>query len=341
MALVIWGAIHAKGLKDLLHYVDDVFSYELTSDLMYYPPYNKKLPSKQARLLKLWDEIGLPHEEKKQEYGLSLEILGMQVDTECMTITIPLASKQEIVALVTAFIDVSQSRMRSVEEWKKVVARLNWGLTVEPLLRPALQSSHSKLSGKTNPKELLELDDDVVSDLKWIADMFAFSTGINIMDEKDWRPETADLIMFCDATLYGLGYWSQTDRLGFYAEIPRNIPNFGATYNECHAVVSALEWASRRFNRPHRVLIWTDSMNVVTMFDKLKALQGCNDLLFAAVKILIRSNISLRIFHLPREENVVADALSRGALDEVHSIHPSLKLSMFRPTSYTGKERLY
>jgi len=62
MGLVIWIAINMQGLADLLHYMDDTFGYKYEHVLVYYKPYNDYLPSKQAALLTLWDDIGLPHE---------------------------------------------------------------------------------------------------------------------------------------------------------------------------------------------------------------------------------------------------------------------------------------
>ena len=65
MGLTLWIAIYVKHLSDLLTYVDDIFSYELEANLMWYPPFQKSLPTKQTHLLQLWDELGIPHNEPK------------------------------------------------------------------------------------------------------------------------------------------------------------------------------------------------------------------------------------------------------------------------------------
>jgi len=74
MALVIWMAIHIKGIKDILHYVDNVWSYDPSWMLQRYDPYNELYPPKQVALLKLWDNIGLSHSKtsKFSEHHLSL-----------------------------------------------------------------------------------------------------------------------------------------------------------------------------------------------------------------------------------------------------------------------------
>jgi len=62
MGLIIWIAINVRRLVDLLHYMDDTFGYEYDHVLILYEPYGVYLPSKQAALLTLSDDVGLPHE---------------------------------------------------------------------------------------------------------------------------------------------------------------------------------------------------------------------------------------------------------------------------------------
>ena len=99
MGLVIWIALHVKNLPDILHYMDNAWSYEMNSSLQLYKPYNEFYPSKQVQLLHLWDEISLPHEKSKQVFGPSLCIIGFDIDPCSMSISFPSEIKQ---ALITA-----------------------------------------------------------------------------------------------------------------------------------------------------------------------------------------------------------------------------------------------
>jgi len=54
------------GLEDLLHYMDNTFGYEYDHKLIFYEPHNDHFSLKQAALLTLWDDIGLPHKRQKQ-----------------------------------------------------------------------------------------------------------------------------------------------------------------------------------------------------------------------------------------------------------------------------------
>lgn len=88
MALVLWIARHKFGIADLLAYIDDVFSSAKDSEMEWYRPYQQMMPAKQVRLLQLWDILGIPHKKEKQTWGTRLTIIGIEVDTERMTLPI-------------------------------------------------------------------------------------------------------------------------------------------------------------------------------------------------------------------------------------------------------------
>jgi hypothetical protein len=88
--LITWIAIFVILLDDLFTYVDNNFSWKFEDNLTWYEPYNKLLLTKQAQLLCLWDKLGIPHEEHKQEWGTSLTVIGFHVDPNRMTVSMPL-----------------------------------------------------------------------------------------------------------------------------------------------------------------------------------------------------------------------------------------------------------
>jgi len=63
-------------------------------------------------------------------------------------------------------------------------------------------------------------------------------------------------------------------------------------------------------SKPHHLAILTDSSNTFNIFNTLHALPAYNPILITAVDLLISSGIQLRVFHIPRNKNKVADALS-------------------------------
>jgi hypothetical protein len=90
-------------IKDLFAYVNNAFSWEFADRVIFYLPYDKSLPTKQAYLLTLFDDVGIPHKERKQVYGLPLQVIGFDVDPNVMTITMPSAARDELVLAVRTF----------------------------------------------------------------------------------------------------------------------------------------------------------------------------------------------------------------------------------------------
>jgi hypothetical protein len=140
-----------------------------------------------------------------------------------------------------------------------------------------------------------------------------------------------DLTVFCDASLSSMGFYCSSLHVGFCSPLPDAAPIHSIFYYEALCVVSALLWALQLPTPPRRLLIYTDSMNTVEMFHSLKALDGYNNPLLVAVGILIRSHTSLRVFHIPGAENIIADALSRMLLHIVDAHHPGLVIRLFQP----------
>ncbi len=51
----MWVAINVENIEDLCCYMDDDFGFDEWNDLDFYKPYDSFYPSKQTKLLRLWD----------------------------------------------------------------------------------------------------------------------------------------------------------------------------------------------------------------------------------------------------------------------------------------------
>ena len=49
----MWIAIHIYSCADLMHYMDNAWSYETDPDLVFYEPHDSWYPLEQAKLLRL------------------------------------------------------------------------------------------------------------------------------------------------------------------------------------------------------------------------------------------------------------------------------------------------
>jgi hypothetical protein len=327
-ALVLWIAICLIKIEDLLAYVDDTFSWDFEDNLEWYDPYHKCLPSKQVRLLLLWDDLGIPHEEAKQVFGSPLTVIGFDVDPNLMTVSMPLQARSDLVSTIRAFAKPGQRR--SLHDFQSLAGWINWALNVYPLLRPALSTLYRKISGKSNAHQLIWVSTLLCHELLWFVDHVVISDGVHFLHSVEWNPESADLVFFTDACPLGLAFWSPSLSQGFQCSNVNNDLNI--FFLEAYAVTSAIFHVVHNvFPLPHRLVIYTDSSNTVDLFNTLHASPGYNPILITAVDLLLSSHISLRVLHIPGHENVVADALVRFQNGRAISAAPTLSITNFLP----------
>ena len=294
--------------------MDDVFSFDPSPSLILYPKYNFCLPPKQVALLTLWDKLGIPHEVHKQLADRTLTVTGIDVDPAAMTLKLPDEMRTSIVKEIQEFLN-KWPNTRTLRELRRLLGDLNWRLEVKPLLRPALLSLQAKTAGLTDPKALIPLTKRIRRDLQWLADHFARSdSGVQILDSLVWGYKQADLVIYCDACLEGMAYYVPAQRRGFASTCPTapSVVNSNIFWFEALTVLAALEWAAKQRPTPRRLAILTDNANTVQIFNSLRGKPGFDELLLCACSTLMESGIDLRVWHVPGEENVVADALSRG-----------------------------
>ncbi|TDL28544.1 hypothetical protein BD410DRAFT_712050 [Rickenella mellea] len=329
-ALIAWIAINKRGIRILHHYMDDFWSFERFGALTRYAPYNELRPSTQTIFLSLLDELGVPHEREKQHYGDKLTIIGFSVDANAMTFSMDDDSRNALVEAIHVFVD-EPTRQHQLRIWQRLLGWANWGLNVIPLAKPALHSSYAKIAGQ-NPNARPYINASVKYDLLWFADLLKNSDGIYLVSAEIWDEEDAQMQIFCDASLSGIGFWSPTTSEAFYMRFPPDSTAFSDIYwNESFAVCCAFQYIAQKFPastilRPLRAAIHTDSMNSVELFSTLRPLPKFVVLLLRTIETILHAHISHRVYHIAGEQNGIADMLSRGLLEEVRRQRPNLKI---------------
>ncbi|KZV98361.1 hypothetical protein EXIGLDRAFT_669524 [Exidia glandulosa HHB12029] len=194
ISLVLWGAQFVHGIDALLCY---------------------------AALLHLWDWVGIPHSDDKQVSGVPLVVIGFEVDPNLMTITMSDDSRSDLVAKLEEFTSQRgphDDGKRKLVEWQRFLGHANWALNAYPLLRPGLASSYDKIRGKSGSSWPIVLNTRVIRDLQWFARTLRSASGVQLLEANHWEPQDADITIYCDASLSGLGFWCPGLRLGFAAD---------------------------------------------------------------------------------------------------------------------------
>jgi hypothetical protein len=262
MGLVLWITIFIKLLDDLLGYIDDNFSFDEDGNVMWYDPYRCYYPTKQTKLLCLWDEIGLPHEKAKQEYAPSLRVIGFLIDPNRMRVSMDDEDRVNLITHVAEFTATApRGTRRSLREFQQMAGWINWSFNVFPLLKPALSNVYAKISGKTDSYAKIYVSKEVVQDLHWFVAHVQRSDGVYLFQDVDWDIEYADIIGYADACMSGLGFFVQNTNQGFQCMVPHNPPRDTIFYFEALAVVSVVEAATHLSPVPAQLLIFSDNTN--------------------------------------------------------------------------------
>ncbi|KAJ3764957.1 hypothetical protein FB446DRAFT_614080, partial [Lentinula raphanica] len=183
MGLVVWIAIHVWLIVLLCCFMDDCFSVALEDDMDYYEPYKKSFPREQVQLLRLLDFLGIPHGILKQLWGPSLPLIGIEVDPNALTATLPPDKKADLVIQVRWF---AGSRRRTLHEYQQLAGWINWSLNVFPLLRPAMSNLYDKMKGKSNQSAQIFVNKALRDDLTWFANHVETSSGVYLFASVDW-----------------------------------------------------------------------------------------------------------------------------------------------------------
>ncbi|KAJ7163855.1 hypothetical protein C8R43DRAFT_1086249 [Mycena crocata] len=325
-------------IPNLFAYMDDFHSAQLASEMQYYAPYRRSMPRNQARLLLLWDALGIPHSDDKQLHGTTLIVIGFLVDSRRMRVTIPDHARTEFLAELRRWTAKSKhGTRRTLREWQSLAGYINWIFNVFPLLKPALCNVYAKMEGKSRSDALIFVSETVRRDLIWLAGHVEKSDGMFLIQCVDFHPDDANLVIYCDASTHGagkggMGFYIPSMCLGFQSELPSDIdPSLKIFFYEALCVCAALHRAAILLPKGSRLTIYTDSSNSVDIFNSLKALPAYNDILKSSVDIQLEHGIELRVLHVPGKFNSVADSISRWKNVLAAELVPGLTIHPFTP----------
>ena len=124
-SLVAWIAKKDRGVSSLITYVDNSSGPAVVGDVLYYEPYQTFFPSPQVLLLRLWDELGIPHKSKKQVHGSTLPIIGIEVDPNTSPFTLPDIARKRLTSELETWVSEKKNPVSAYADGKSSEAGLN------------------------------------------------------------------------------------------------------------------------------------------------------------------------------------------------------------------------
>lgn len=328
-SLILWIAATELQISEFNSFMDDTWGLDLKTNLVTFK--DQHIPLNQAKFLELFDYLNVPWNWEKQLWGSQIEVIGHWIDCEAMTISL---ADEKRIALAEELELFASQRSQPLVKWARVTGWANWGLNIFPLGRWALQSSWDKMAGKTKRNALVPGNQATTSDLRWLSKALMKWEGRQLLESFFWSLESADATFFCDACPSGLGIWNPGTNKGFHHNIPP--PSRDIYWAELTSVVTAILMS--RDSKARRVVIFTDSENVVNLFSSHRAIDLVRLMFKTAIDVMLDTKLEVKVKHVSGERNVIADLLSRNNLDGVKTKIPSLKIEkmMFLPPHMDG-----
>lgn len=118
------------------------------------------------------------------------------------------------------------------------------------------------------------------------------------------------MIFFCDACPCGLGLWIPSRKKGFTYSLPA--PYREIYWAELTAAVACIILANNESAK--RIVIFTDSENVVDLFSSHRAIEIVREMFKTAIDLMLHDKLDVIVKHVSGERNVIADCLSRNNL---------------------------
>ena len=178
MSLVMWILVFKRSLEHLKCYTDNVFSFSTAGNLTFYAPYNRWMPTEQASILLLWDEISLPHENSKQIAGPIIPCIGFDVNPNKMKVTMIPAKCESLIEACKLF---ASSGGCSLWDFQRLAGHINWALNVYPRMCPALSAIYAKISRKSQTFASIWINNDVRHELACFTAHIKASDGVHFL----------------------------------------------------------------------------------------------------------------------------------------------------------------
>ena len=296
--------------------------------MVLYKPFNQFIPQQQSDLLNLWTKLGIPFEQKKQVHGSPLTIIGIDINPNAMTFTMPATAKHDTIVSFFSIPHKVKGVKHTLCNWQRLAGWLNWSFNIFPLLRPCLNNFYAKILGKGSSNRKIWMNNVICDNLLWAVAHLHNGSGIFLLNALDWNLSDATVMIYCDACMDRMGFWYPHSGAAYYSQVPLEVPADFIFYYEVLCVLSAFHHAANTCCTPSKIVIYTDNSNT---FNLLHSLPAYNHILKSSVDIRIANDHQLQVLHVPRQNNTIADTISQLHITEAIAIQPDLHLEYFQP----------
>ena len=243
--------------------------------------------------------------------------LGFELDLELGHISVP---SEKIIKLKDSLAVAKEAQGLQAKTLASIVGRIiSMSLGLRPIVRLRTRGMYALLNGRSSWFDQLNIDEDTRSDIIFWLDCIERFNGRSL-----WKSPSAVRIVYSDAS--GTGYAGYTVEHGCHIALgqwTKEEREKSSTWRELAAVAKVLEAVSCML-RDNRVKWFTDNQNVVHIISVGSRVEELQALALRIFEVMFNFNICIEPEWVPRESNVVADALSRVIDYDDWSINPQV-----------------
>ncbi len=275
-----------------------------------------------AIVVALLEELGFPIAAAKTE-GPSqrISILGLLVDTVSMTASLPADKLLALRQLVAEWLTYKHYSRKQLEQ---LVGTLQFASLVVRQSRPFMSRLYHSLCGiERRGVRTLTAQSELLLDLHWWRDYAAEWNGVSLLPPT--REHTVTLTTDACQTGFGAecgndwlhGTWSAADLAEAQRQLTLSMP-----FLEFKALcIAAVSWGDKW--RGHSVLFRCDCDAVVKAVQRGgSSAPSMARLVRVLAFIAVRCRFDYRIEHIAGADNISADLLSRGRIQEFRAYRP-------------------
>ncbi|XP_041916418.1 uncharacterized protein LOC121680893, partial [Alosa sapidissima] len=276
-----------------------------------------------STLTDVFNKLGVPLSEEKTCGPLSrLEFLGIILDTEEFSSSLPKEKKDRISLLLNEFIT---SPSHTKQEVLSLLGHLNFAMRIIPQGRPFISHLLNCASASPSLEDVVYLDAQCLADLKlWRMFLDEWNGLCMFYDDCQSYPE--DLQLYTDAApSIGFGgffkgrWFASPWPLEFRALITEN--ESSAVFELYPVVIAALLWGKEWTSKS--VLIHSDNEAVVHVINNSRSKSpALSPLIRHLIWIAASYQFIIRAAHVPGCHNEIADSLSRLNFQRFRSLAP-------------------
>ena len=303
-----------EGISCVFHYLDEFLIIGM--------PSSSQCEEQLKILLAVFERLDIPVAMEKLEGPTTVLIfLGIEMDTQNLTLRLPKEKLCELQGLITTWRD---KRCCTKSELRSLVGKLQHACKVVRPGRSFLRQMFELLKATAKKQHFIRLNRSFRSDLAWWHLFLESWNGVTMMGSLEWYP---DIHMFRVPLAVGLGGVNRGYKwpgLGTCSsgQLPRRNSS-QLSWRLCYGVRYGREWKGRA------ILAHCDNQAVVEVVNSgYSRDQGVMQLIRCLFFIRAFFDISLQVVHIPGHLNIAADAISRNNLRVFHmqvpDAHPAL-----------------